>query len=176
MKLEGHEKAGRTSFLKIPPQLGREFRWARNPEQILAEQVGQEPQPDFHDTSALTELIPELLDMVDREENRLQPGYELSFLKKRNRWICWTRWTANRPRRRFPSPAAEKVQPGGAPDPRHDAGHHGGRKEKRPGQDHLHQRHPAQIFSPELYAQRMQETIIKLLEQWQRKRQQQHER
>ena len=25
------------------------------------------------------------------------PAYELSFLKKKNSGICWTRWTANRP-------------------------------------------------------------------------------
>ena len=52
----------------------------------------------------------------------------------------------------------------------------GRKRKKRLGQDHLHQRHPAQIFSPGATPQRMQETIIKLLEAWQRKRQQQHER
>ena len=44
----------------------------------------------------LTELIPELLDMVDEKKIAFNPAYELSFLKKRNSGICWTRWTANR--------------------------------------------------------------------------------
>ena len=44
----------------------------------------------------LTELIPELLDMVDEKKIALNPAYELSFLKKKNSGICWTRWTANR--------------------------------------------------------------------------------
>ncbi len=33
----------------------------------------------------LTELIPELLDMVDEKKIALNPAYELSFLKRRNR-------------------------------------------------------------------------------------------
>ena len=45
----------------------------------------------------LTELIPELLDMVDEKKIAFNPAYELSFLKKRNRCSSWTRWTANRP-------------------------------------------------------------------------------
>ncbi len=45
----------------------------------------------------LTELIPELMDMVDEKKIALNPAYELSFQKKKkNRQICWTRWTANR--------------------------------------------------------------------------------
>ena len=100
----------------------------------------------------LTELIPELLDMVDEKKIAFNPAYELSFLKKEEQVDLLDAMDSEQATPLpLPSPAAEKVQPGGPPDPRHDAGHHGGRKEKRPGQDHLHQRHPAQVFSQELH-------------------------
>ena len=53
----------------------------------------------------LTELIPELLDMVMRR--KLPSTRPMSCLssKKRNRRSFWTRWTANRLRRRSPRPS-----------------------------------------------------------------------
>ena len=71
----------------------------------------------------LTELIPELMDMVDEKKIALNPAYELSFLE--------TGRPAGRDGQRtglplpFPSPAAQEIQSGGASDPRYDARHHG---------------------------------------------------
>ena len=48
---------------------------------ILAEQVGQS-RNQIQRYIRLTELIPELLDMVDEKKIALNPAYELSFLKK----------------------------------------------------------------------------------------------
>ena len=169
MKLEAMKHQGERSDL-TSSQVGTKFGQI---DEFLAEQAGHS-RNQVQRYIRLTELIPELLDMVDEKKIAFNPAYELSFLKKEEQADL-----AGRDGQRtghavaLPGPAAEKVQPGGPPDPRHDAGHHGRGKEKRPGQDHLHQRHPAQVFSPELHAPaRMQETIIKLLEQWQRKRQQ----
>ena len=130
-------------------QLGNDF--GKKSSEVLAEQVGQSKNQIFR-YIRLTELIPEMLDMVDEKKIAFNPAYELSFLKKEEQ-----RDLLGRDGQRtghavaLSGPAAEKVQPGGPPDPRHDARHHGGRKEKRPGQDHLHQRHPAQVFSKELH-------------------------
>ena len=48
---------------------------------MLAEQVGQSKKQIFR-YIRLTELIPELLNMVDEKKIALNPAYELSFLKK----------------------------------------------------------------------------------------------
>ena len=47
----------------------------------MAEQVGQSKNQIFR-YIRLTELIPELMDMVDEKKIALNPAYELSFLKK----------------------------------------------------------------------------------------------
>ena len=48
---------------------------------IVAEQVG-ESRNQVHRFIRLTELIPELLDMVDERKIALNPAVELSYLKK----------------------------------------------------------------------------------------------
>ena len=49
--------------------------------ELLAEQVGHSKNQIFR-YIRLTELIPELLDMVDEKKIARNPAYELSFLKK----------------------------------------------------------------------------------------------
>ena len=95
-----------------------QFSWL----QIRLEKVRSQVQRYIR----LTELIPELMDMVDEKKIALNPAYELSFLKKEEQ---------SRPVGRdgqrtgypfsFSSPAAQKIQSGGASDPRYDACHHG---------------------------------------------------
>ena len=102
MKLEAMNHQGARADLTCS-QVGNKLPGKKSSE-VLAEQVGQSKNQIFR-YIRLTELIPELLGHGGREEiafNRL-----MSFLssKKRNRWICWTRWTANRPRRRSPKPS-----------------------------------------------------------------------
>lgn len=70
----------------------------------MAEQVGQS-RNQISRYIRLTELIPELLDMVDEKKIAFNPAYELSFLKKKNRLTCWTRWTASRPPLLSPRPS-----------------------------------------------------------------------
>ena len=91
---------------------------------ILAKQVGQSKN-QIQRYIRLTELIPELMDMVDEKKIAMNPAYELlSFLQKGG-----TGRPAGRDGQRsrptpFPSPAAQ-IQSGGASDPRYDACHHG---------------------------------------------------
>ena len=80
MKLEAMKRqAGRPS--KNSAQLGRNFD-GKESREILAEQVGQS-RNQISRYIRLTELIPELLDMVDEKKIAFNPAYELSFLKKR---------------------------------------------------------------------------------------------
>ena len=61
----------------------------------MAEQAGQS-RNQISRYIRLTELIPELLDMVDEKKIAFNPAYELSFLKKEEQTRLWTRWTANK--------------------------------------------------------------------------------
>ena len=79
MKLDAMKRqAGRPS--KNSAQVGRNFD-GKESREILAEQVGQS-RNQISRYIRLTELIPELLDMVDEKKIALNPAYELSFLKK----------------------------------------------------------------------------------------------
>ncbi|RZQ65515.1 chromosome partitioning protein ParB, partial [Porphyromonas gingivalis] len=67
-------------FHRNSAQVGRNFD-GKESREILAEQVGQS-RNQISRYIRLTELIPELLDMVDERKIALNPAYELSFLKK----------------------------------------------------------------------------------------------
>ena len=74
----------------------------------------------------LTELIPELLDMVDEKKIALNPAYELSFLKKEEqRDLLDAMDSRTGYPLSLPGSATQEIQPGGASDPRYDARHHG---------------------------------------------------
>ena len=80
MKMEAMErKAGR------PPkensgQVGRNFQ-GKETRELIAEQTGESAR-QVQRFINLTNLLPELLDMVDRKELAFNPAVELSFLKK----------------------------------------------------------------------------------------------
>ena len=79
MKLDAMKRqVGRPS--KNSAQVGRNFD-GKESREILAEQVGQS-RNQISRYIRLTELIPELLDMVDERKIAFNPAYELSFLKK----------------------------------------------------------------------------------------------
>ena len=125
----------------------------------------------------LTELIPELLDMVDEKKIAFNPAYELSFLKPEEQQMLLDTMDYEQA-----TPSLSQAQ----------------RMKKFSQERKLSEDVMLAIMSeekkgdldkvtltgdtlrkyfPKSYTpQRMQETIIKLLEQWQRKRQQQHER
>lgn len=77
MKLEAMKRqAGRPSRENVS-QVGTQKR----SDQIMAEQVG-ESRNQIQRFIRLTELIPTLLDMVDERKIALNPAVELSYLKK----------------------------------------------------------------------------------------------
>ena len=79
MKLEAMKHQGERMDLTCS-QVGNKSAGKKSSE-LLAEQVGQSKNQIFR-YICLTELIPELLDMVDEKKIALNPAYELSFLKK----------------------------------------------------------------------------------------------
>ena len=79
MKLDAMKHQGERVDLTCS-QVGNKLDSKKSSE-ILAEQVGQSKNQIFR-YIRLTELIPELLDMVDEKKIAFNPAYELSFLKK----------------------------------------------------------------------------------------------
>ena len=79
MKLEAMNHQGERVDLTCS-QLGNKSAGKKSSE-LLAEQVGQSKKQIFR-YIRLTELIPELLDMVDEKKIAFNPAVELSYLKK----------------------------------------------------------------------------------------------
>lgn len=80
MKMEAMaRRAGRPSK-ENSGQVGRDFQ-GKESREIIAEQTGESAR-QVQRFINLTNLIPELLDMVDRKEIAFNPAVELSFLKK----------------------------------------------------------------------------------------------
>ena len=72
-------RAGRPSK-ENSGQVGRDFQ-GKESREIIAEQTGESAR-QVQRFINLTNLIPELLDMVDRKEIAFNPAVELSFMKK----------------------------------------------------------------------------------------------
>ena len=171
MKLEAMKRqAGRPS--KNSAQLGRNFD-GKESREILAEQVGQS-RNQISRYIRLTELIPELLELVDERKIALNPAYELSFLKKEEQINLLDAMESEQT-----TPSLSQAQ----------------RLKKFSQEGHLSLDVMRAILSeekksevdrvtltsdtlrkyfPKSYTpQRMQDTIIKLLEQWQRRQKEQ---
>ena len=125
----------------------------------------------------LTELIPGLLDMVDEKKIAFNPAYELSFLKKEEQTQL------------LDAMDSEQATPSLSQAQRLKKFSQDGRlnidvmraimsEEKKSDLDKVtFTSDTLRKYFPKSYTPaRMQETIIKLLEQWQRRRQQQHDR
>ena len=125
----------------------------------------------------LTELIPELLDMVDEKKIAFNPAYELSFLKPEEQQML------------LDTMDYEQATPSLSQAQRMKKFSQEGKlsedvmlaimsEEKKGDLDKVTLTGDTlRKYFPKSYTpQRMQETIIKLLEQWQRRRQQQHNR
>ena len=174
MKLDAMKRqAGRPSKENCS-QVGNDF--GKKSSEVLAEQVGQSKNQIFR-YIRLTELIPELLDMVDEKKIAFNPAYELSFLKKEEQADLLDAMDSEQA-----TPSLSQAQ----------------RLKKFSQEGHLSIDVMRAIMSeekkseldkvtltsdtlrkyfPKSYTpQRMQETIIKLLEAWQRKRQRDQER
>ena len=86
MKLEAMKRqAGRPRKNSVP--VAQEFR-GKTSREILGEQVG-ESQDQIRRYIRLTELIPEILEMVDDKKISMRPAVELSYLSKEEQEILY---------------------------------------------------------------------------------------
>ena len=174
MKLEAMKHQGDRVDLTCS-QVGNKLEGKKSSE-ILAEQVGQSKNQIFR-YIRLTELIPELMDMVDEKKIALNPAYELSFLKKEEQIDL------------LDAMDSEQATPSLSQAQRLKKYSQEGHltldmmrvimgEEKKSDLDRVtFTSDTLRKYFPKSYTpQRMQETIIKLLEQWQRKRQRDQER
>ena len=148
----------------------------RKSRDVLAEQVGQSKN-QIQRFIRLTELIPELLDMVDEKKIALNPAYELSFLKKEEQVDL------------LDAMDSEQATPSLSQAQRLKKYSQEGHltldmmrvimgEEKKSDLDRVtFTSDTLRKYFPKNYTpQRMQKTIIKLLEAWQKKRQRDQER
>lgn len=174
MKLDAMKHQGERVDLTCS-QVGNKLEGKKSSE-ILAEQVGQSKNQIFR-YIRLTELIPELLDMVDEKKIALNPAYELSFLKKEEQVDL------------LDAMDSEQATPSLSQTQRLKKYSQEGHltldmmrvimgEEKKSDLDRVtFTSDTLRKYFPKSYTpQRMQETIIKLLEAWQKKRQRDQER
>ena len=174
MKLDAMNHQGKRADLTCG-QVGHKSAGQKSRD-LLAEQTGESAR-NIQRYIRLTELIPELLDMVDERKIALNPAYELSFLKKEEQ------------RDLLDAMDSEQSTPSLSQAQRLKKYSQEGHltldmmrvimgEEKKSDLDRVtFTSDTLRKYFPRSYTpQRMQETIIKLLEQWQRKRQQQHDR
>ena len=174
MKLEAMKHQGDRVDLTCS-QVGNKLEGKKSSE-ILAEQVGQSKNQIFR-YIRLTELIPELMDMVDEKKIALNPAYELSFLKKEEQVDL------------LDAIDSEQATPSLSQAQRLKKYSQEGHltldmmrvimgEEKKSDLDKVtFTSDTLRKYFPKSYTpQRMQETIIKLLEAWQKKRQRDQER
>lgn len=174
MKLEAIKHQGSRNDLTCD-QVGHKSDGKKSV-QLIAEQAGQS-KTQVQKYIRLTELIPPLLDMVDEKKIAFNPAYELSFLTKEEQtqlvetmdYEQATPSLSQAQRMKKLSQAGELTE---------DAMLAIMSEEKKGDLDKVtFTSDTLRKYFPKSYTpKRMEETIIKLLEQWQRKRQQQHER
>ena len=174
MKLEAMKHQGERVDLTCS-QVGNKLEGKKSSE-ILAEQVGQSKNQIFR-YIRLTELIPELMDMVDEKKIALNPAYELSFLKKEEQIDLLDAMDSEQA-----TPSLSQAQ---RLKKYSQEGHLTldmmrvimGEEKKNDLDRVTFTSDTLRKYFPKSYTPaRMQETIIKLLEQWQKKRQRDQER
>lgn len=142
----------------------------------MAEQAG-ESQRQVQRYIRLTELIPPLLDMVDEKKIAFNPAYELSFLTKEEQaqLVETMDYEQATPSLSQAQRMKKLSQEGKLTE---DTMLAIMSEEKKGDLDKVtFTSDTLRKYFPKSYTpKRMEETIIKLLEQWQRKRQQQHQR
>ena len=172
MKLEAVKHQGARTDL-TSRQVGEK---SQSSIQKVADQAG-ESQRQVQRYIRLTELIPELMDMVDEKKIALNPAYELSFLKKEEQIDL------------LDAMDSEQATPSLSQAQRLKKYSQEGHltldmmrvimgEEKKSDLDRVtFTSDTLRKYFPKSYTpQRMQETIIKLLEAWQKKRQRDQER
>ena len=166
MRYEAMKHQGVRRDLTSSP-IGTKFRT----DSVLADLVG-ESRNQIHRYIALTELIPELLEMVDNKQIGFHPAVELSDLKvdEQKKFLEAMDYAQATPSLSQAQRIKKLSQDGictleamcAVMD-----------EEKKPEQDHITLKHDVlKKYFPKSYTPRqMEDQIIKLLDQWQKKRQ-----
>ena len=174
MKLDAMKHQGAASGFNFVPKLGTKLRAA---EKVAENRPDSKVRDQVQRYIRLTELIPELMDMVDEKKIALNPAYELSFLKKEEQVDL------------LDAMDSEQATPSLSQAQRLKKYSQEGHltldmmrvimgEEKKSDLDRVtFTSDTLRKYFPKSYTpQRMQETIIKLLEAWQKKRQRDQER
>lgn len=174
MKLDAMKHQGERMDLTCS-QLGNKLSGKKSSE-LLAEQVGQSKNQIFRYIH-LTELIPSLLELVDAKKIAFNPAYEISFLKAEEQEVLLENIELEQA---TPSLSqAQKMkrfsQEGKLSE---DVIYAIMSEEKKNDYDKVTLKSDTlRKYFPKSYTpKKMEETIIKLLEQWQRKQEQQMKR
>ena len=174
MKLEAMKRqAGRPS--KNSAQLGRNFD-GKESREILAEQVGQS-RNQISRYIRLTELIPELLDMVDEKKIAFNPAVELSYLDESQQrdFLEAMQDTQNAPSLSQAQQLKKMAQQG---EFSYEKAFDVMGQEKKSEKDTVTIKNETlRKYFPRSYTpKQMEEKIIQLLDAWQKKQQRRNER
>ena len=173
MKLVAMSHQGRKGFTSA--QLGRNFN-GKESREILAEQVGQS-RNQISRYIRLTELIPQLLDMVDERKIAFNPAYELSFLRKEEQVQLLDAMDSEQATPSLSQALRlKKFSQEGELSPSVMRAIMSEEKKSEIDKVTFTADSLRRYFPKSYTPQRMQETIIKLLEQWQKRRQREQER
>ena len=171
MKLEALKNQGARSDL-TSCQVGTKFR----ADELLAENSSESAR-NVQRFIRLTNLVPELLDMVDEKKIAFNPAVELSYLDEAQQWDFLEAMndTQNAPSLSQAQRLKKLAQEGHFS---YDVAFAVMGEEKKDELDKVVIKNDAlRKYFPRSYTpKQMEDTIIKLLEQWQRKQQRQNER
>lgn len=169
MKMEAMKHQGERTDL-TSGQLGRKSD-SKESREIIAEQTGESAR-QVQQFINLTNLIPELLDMVDRKEIAFNPAVELSFLKKEEQqgFLEAMDYGQSTPSLSQAQRIKKLSQAGMCT---REAMNTIMNEEKKSELDTVTLKNDVlRKYFPRSYTpKQMQDTIIRLLEQWQKKRQ-----
>ena len=175
MKLEAMKRQGERTDLQeqaTSTQVGRKLE--------IAEMVGKEAGDSRNQVRRyirLTHLIPELLDLVDQKKISFNPAVELSYLKptEQEMFLSVMEWSQNAPSL-SQAQRLKKLSQDGKLTP--DAMREIMNEVKKGDLERVTFRNETlRKYFPRSYtAQQMQDQIIKLLEQWQKRKQRDQER
>ena len=174
MKLEAMKRQAGRPLKENGSQVGNHF--GKKSSELLAEQTGQSKNQVFR-YIRLTELIPDLLEMVDERKIALNPAYELSFLKKEEQEQLLDAMDSEQATPSLSqAQRLKKFSQEGHLTPDVMCAIMSEEKKSEWDRVTLSSETLRKYFPKSYTPKKMQETIVKLLEAWQRQRQREQER
>lgn len=174
MKLEAMKRQAGRPLKENGSQVGNHF--GKKSSELLAEQTGQSKNQVFR-YIRLTELVPDLLNMVDERKIALNPAYELSFLKKEEQeQLLDTMDSEQATPSLSQAQRLKKFSQEGHLTPDVMCAIMSEEKKSEWDRVTLTSETLRKYFPKSYTPKKMQETIVKLLEAWQRQRQREQER